>query len=389
MNKKLHVLVIPSWYPDNKDDFKGSFFREQSLGVLKHGCDVGVIFPDLKSLRGLKKVRLFPKIHFENDEGMRTFRMLWNNWFPKMRPLQILFFKILGLILFKRYVKEFGKPDIIHCHSVMMGGWLTEKISDKYKIPFVITEHSSGFFNGVFEKYYTEFKRIFKKSSISFGVSKPLCELLYCEVTNSKKFHPHYNIVNSSFLETKISKKNKEPFVFLSISNLIQHKNIPLILKSFKRFNEKHSNSKLNIVGQGVERNNLIKLSKKLNISEKVSFLGKKTRDQIVQELNKSNVFVLGTKYETFGVVLIESLSMGVPVIVTDCGGSYDIMNNEVGRVTKQNDIEDMYNSMIDVYNKYDEFKPQNLRDYSNSKFSEEKLSNTLIKHYEKILTKS
>jgi len=387
INKKQHVLVIPSWYPDNKDDFKGSFFREQSLGVLKHGCDVGVIFPDLKSLRGLKKVRLFPKIHYENDEGIRTYRILWNNWFPKMRPLQILFFKILGLILFKRYVKEFGKPDIIHCHSVMMGGWLTEKISDKYKIPFVITEHNSLFFQGHYEKYYTKISEICNKSSLCLSVSTDYSQILEKTILNSPQWIPHNNIVSPKFLTTNIRKKDKDPFVFLSISNLSKHKNVPLVLKSFKKFNKKYPKSILNIIGVGLEESSLKTLKEKLEIKN-VYFLGKKSRNQIVQELNKSNVFVLGTKYETFGVVLIESISMGVPVIVTDCGGSYDIMNNEVGRVTKQNDIEDMYNSMIDVYNKYDEFKPQNLRDYSNSKFSEEKLSTTLIKHYEKILTK-
>ena len=96
---------------------------------------------------------------------------------------------------------------------------------------------------------------------------------------------------------------------------------------------------------------------------------------------------MLGTKYETFRVVLIESISMGVPVIVTSCGGSDDIMNEEVGKVTKQNDVEDMYKSMIDIYNRYDEFIPQNLRNYSNSKFSKKKLSTILFKHNENILT--
>ena len=384
-NKKLHVLIIPSWYPDNKDDFNGSFFREQSLGLSKLGCDIGVIFPDLKSLRGLKKVRLFPKFHYENDEGMRTYRMLWSNWFPKMRPLQILFFKILGIILFKRYIKEFGKPDIIHCHSVMMGGWLTEKITDKYKIPFVITEHNTLFYQGHFKKYYNKISVICNKSSLCLSVSTNTSQLLKKTIPNSPQWIPHHNIVSPKFLTTNIRKKDKDPFVFLSISGLHNRKNVPLVLKSFKKFNKKYPKSKLKIIGVGLEERTLKTLKEKLEIKN-VYFLGKKTRDQIVQEFNKSNVFLLGTKHETFGVVLVESLAMGVPVIVTDCGGSEDIMNNEVGRVTKQNDVEDMYNSMIDVYNKYDEFKPQNLRDYSNSNFSEEKLSSVMIDHYKDIL---
>lgn len=386
MSKKIHILVIPSWYPDNKDDFEGSFFREQSLGALKQGCDVGIIFPDLKDLRGLKKIRVFPKFHYENDEGLRTYRMLWNNWFPKMKFLQIMFFKLLGLILFRRYIKEFGKPDIIHCHSVMMGGWLTEKISDEYKIPFVITEHNSLFFRGLYKKYYTKISEICNKSALCLSVSSDYCKILKKTIPDSPDWITHNNIVSQKFLSTNIKKKVKDPFIFISISSLYKHKNIPLILKSFKKFNEDHPKSELKIIGVGSEERTLKTLKEKLELKN-VSFFGRKTRDQIVHELNKSNVFVLGTKYETFGVVLIESISMGVPVIVTDCGGSDDIMNEEVGRVTKQNDVEDMYRSMIDIYNSYYEFKPQNLRNYSKSKFSEKKLSTTLVKHYETILT--
>ena len=386
MSKKIHILVIPSWYPDNKDDFEGSFFREQSLGALKQGCDVGIIFPDLKDLRGLKKIRVFPKIYYENDEGLRTYRMLWNNWFPKMKFLQIMFFKLLGLILFRRYIKEFGKPDIIHCHSVMMGGWLTEKISDEYKIPFVITEHNSLFFRGLHKKYYTKISEICNKSALCLSVSSDYCKILKKTIPDSPDWIPHNNIVSQKFLSTSIKNKVKDPFVFISISSLYKHKNIPLILKSFKKFNKDHPKSELKIIGVGLEESTLKILKEKLEIKN-VSFLGRKTRDQIVHELNKSNVFVLGTKYETFGVVLIEAISMGLPVIVTDCGGSDDIMNEEIGKVTKQNDVEDMYKSMIDIYNRYDEFIPQNLRNYSNSKFSEKKLSTILVKHYENILT--
>lgn len=386
MNKRLHVLIIPSWYPDNKDDFKGSFFREQSLGVLKQGCDVGIIYPDIETVNQSCNRIFFPKIKFENDEGLKTYRMSWNYLLNIGRTIQKFYlYKLFGLILFKRYIKEFGKPDIIHCHSVMMGGWLTEKISDKYKIPFVITEHNTLFFKGHYKNYYNKISEIYNKSSLCLSVSSNFCKILEKSIPNSPQWIPHNNIVSPKFLTTNIRKKDKDPFVFISISDLSKRKNVPIVLKSFKKFNEKYPKSKLKIIGVGLEESTLKTLKEKLDIKN-VYFLGKKTRNQIVQELNKSNVFVLGTKYETFGVVLIESLSMGVPVIVTDCGGSDDIMNKEVGRVTKQNDVEDMYNSMIDVYNKYDEFKPQNLRDYINSKFSEEKLSTVLIKYYEKIL---
>ena len=49
-NLKLHVLIIPSWYPEHKDHYMGSFFREQAIGIYKNGCKVGIIYPELKSL---------------------------------------------------------------------------------------------------------------------------------------------------------------------------------------------------------------------------------------------------------------------------------------------------------------------------------------------------
>ena len=77
---------------------------------------------------------------------------------------------------------------------------------------------------------------------------------------------------------------------------------------------------------------------------------------------------------------------MGVPVIVTDCGGSNDIMNRQVGRVTKQNDVEDMYNSMIEIYKKYDRFEPEKLREHVKSNFSDSRLSKKLINYYYEVL---
>ena len=146
MNNNLHILIIPSWYPEFSGDYLGSFFREQSLGLLKQKCKVGLIFPELKTLRGLKKVRIAPTLDISNDEGLITYRYLWSNWFIKQKKMQINAFRLLGHKLFKKYINDNGKPDIIHCQSIFNAGFLGEYILDNYNIPFVITEHNSGFF---------------------------------------------------------------------------------------------------------------------------------------------------------------------------------------------------------------------------------------------------
>ncbi len=74
-------------------------FREQAIGVSNCGCKVGLIYPELRSLRGLRKVRIFPKIDIYNDNGIITHKILWSNWFIKMKSMQIYFLNF-GLISF-------------------------------------------------------------------------------------------------------------------------------------------------------------------------------------------------------------------------------------------------------------------------------------------------
>lgn len=389
MKDNLHVLIIPSWYPESKEDFLGSFFREQAIGLYKQEVQVGVIYPDLRFPGQLKKIRVIPRIHYENDDGINTYRMLWNNWFPKLRSLQIRSFKLLGIDLFKKYLERFGKPDLIHCHSVVHGGFLSEYILEKYNIPFVITEHSSGYHTGRLRKYYKDISRISNKASFCFGVSAAFCQLLKKEIPNSPDWKVHFNMVSNDFLKEDLSPKSKEPFTFISIGNLIKGKNTSLILKSFQQFNKIHANSNLKIIGAGVEMKNLLNESKELGIGNHVAFLGRKNRTEVIQALKTAHAFVSGSIYETFGVVFVESLAMGVPIISTSCGGSDDIINRDVGILTMQNDVEDMYKSMLYLYHNYDKYEQNKIREYCNSNFSESNLSLKMITHYNSIIGRS
>ena len=104
-NDKLHILIIPSWYPEFEGDYVGSFFREQALGISRQNCKVGIIYPELKSLRSLK-FRFIPRLVRYDDMGLITYKILWSNWFVKLQSLQIIAFKYLGFFLFKRYIKK-------------------------------------------------------------------------------------------------------------------------------------------------------------------------------------------------------------------------------------------------------------------------------------------
>ena len=108
MSKQLHILIIPSFYPRFREDFLGSFWREQAIGLSRNNIKVGVIYPELESLKSKIKKKPLPVYQSYTDEGVITYKFLWTNWFVKMRKVQIYVYKKLGMILFKRYIKQNG-----------------------------------------------------------------------------------------------------------------------------------------------------------------------------------------------------------------------------------------------------------------------------------------
>lgn len=385
---KIHVLVIPSFYPRFNGDYVGSFWREQAIGVSKQNCKVGVIYPELESLRSRRKIRLIPKFDFKDDEGVLTYRYLWTNWFIKLRHLQITSYKILGMILFKKYIKEHGLPDIIHCQSIFNAGFLGEYIYNIYKIDYIINEVNSGFLfkNQGLQKYYKDAVRITNKSKECYTVSNKYAKYLNEELPNKLKWKVHHNIVSNKFLNAKLVPRKNKKFVFLSIARLHKVKNLGLIIKSFKIFNNEVENSELRFIGVGSEYDHLKKLSINLNIESQVKFLGRIDRKNLINEINDSNALVHSCPYETFGVVFVEALALGRPIVAVRSPGSSDILTKEVGILSENNEIS-MSNSMIEIFNRYNEFDPFYIRKYCKNNFSEDFLSKKMLDNYNSILS--
>ena len=388
-NDKLHVLIIPSWYPEQQGDYVGSFFREQALGIVGQNCKVGVIYPELKSLRTLK-FRFIPRLLNHDDNGIITYKILWSNWFIKLKSLQITAFKYLGFFLFKRYIKKNGVPDIIHAQSIFNAGFLAEYIFDKHKIPFIITEHNSGFYykDQGFENYYSRVIEIVNKSTTCFTVSSNYAKYLNEELKSNKKWIVHHNIVDNSFLSHKIKPTTIDKFIFLCVSRLHTIKNIDLIIRSFKKFNLKYPNSELRIIGVGSELQNLKNLTKEIHINKNVKFLGKKSRSDIVNEYNSCNSFIYASSFETFGVIFVEAMALGKPIISLNCGSSDEIISEKTGIIVNNKNPKDMSSAMITLYENYSSYDPNKIREHCKSLFSEKRLSTKMINHYKNVLNK-
>lgn len=354
---KKHILIIPSWYSFNYfDKARGSFFKNHALALKNKGLKVGVVAAEIHGLREFNKNKYkFFNYNYSKDDNVPTVFVSLLNIVPRVEIIRVFILFLLTLLGYYKYISLKGTPDIIHCHSALYAGWISTKIFSLLNIPIIITEHSSYF--GLSCNSKIDIKKILAKSALNKAdkiifVSESLRNDAECCL--KKKFKRSDIIPNFLRKDFTIKKYNNKPeernITFITIGSLDKNKNQKIIIEAFFYFLKDFKNSNLKIIGNGSEKKKLLKFAMDLGIIKNINFINYLIPGEIALELKNSSIFVLSSNYETFSVATLEALAMGLPVIVTKCGGPEKMINNDNGLLIKKDSVEEMYSAMVNVY---------------------------------------
>ncbi len=381
----MHILVIPSWYMYSDKPLLGIFFKEQAEMLAKYDNQVGLIAVqpiDIITVFEHKKLEFKKEKFIEN--GVTTYK--WQ--YPEIPKIHLIK-EFIKLKIFKKmfyeYVEVNGLPDVVHLHSFMHGNlaiWLKEK----FKIPFVVTEHSSVFGRNLISNSKLKFsKNIFLQASFLMAVSYKLQVLLKRKLDLS--FSLLSNSVDCEFFYPEIIKK-KQGFQFINIAFLNKNKNQDMLIKAFTKSFQDNQYVSLIIVGSGPEYKRLQHIIKSLDMQNQITLYGEASREEVRELLQQSDAFVLSSQYETFGVVAIEAMACGLPVVATKCGGPESIVRDtKVGILTDINE-NSLATAMEEIY-KNNNYEANYIANYAKENFSEEAVYKKLEKVYESVLEKS
>lgn len=368
MEKKMHILILPMYYPEkDSSPHRGYMFYEQAMQIAQAGCNVGLAFVEQRPTKNFTWKRFRQESHFqtcaENNGTFITLRM--HAWNPKLSTRTGgLIWSQLTLRLVRRYIRKYGKPDLIHAHFGLWAGYAARLIYERYGIPYVVTEHASSINGGnvsawqrlILQKAYDNARKV-------ICVGTLLRENVCRYVNDKEKVTVIPNFVDiSTFGQSSHQTEKEKKFTFVSIGNLNKRKGFSELLDAFKQSFNDLPHVSLFIVGDGEETELLKKKVRSLQLDKQVTLTGRLARNEVAGLLNTCDAFVLASYAETFGIVFIEAMATGMPAVGTVCGGPEDIITPESGYLVEPGDVSGLADKMRMLYDNYEQFDKEQIR---------------------------
>lgn len=285
-----------------------------------------------------KKVEDY-KVNFFHFHFIKLFKSLWNDYFSQGKIGEFFkdSFRSLDILINKNkimgdYIKDLDSKCFISSR-VIFNKVLEQYASDKsIKIAWEHNHHNND------KKYINELVESCKNIDFFVPVSNELATYYKQYLGNKVVYIPHC-LDDFPKSVSKLDSNN-----LIAVGRLSPEKGFDDMLLMFSKLISKYPKLKLNIIGDGIERKKLKELVNKLKLGDKVIFHGYRTKEYINELLLDSSLYIMTSHTESFGLVLIEAFSYGVPCLAYDSAqGANEIITNGVnGYLIKSRDEDDM-----------------------------------------------
>ncbi|MBM4176667.1 MAG: N-acetyl-alpha-D-glucosaminyl L-malate synthase BshA [Ignavibacteria bacterium] len=310
-------------------------------------------------------------------------------------------FPLYDLALTSKMVEvcKYDKIDILHVHYAIphsISAMLAQQIVNENgnTLKFTTTLHGTDItLVGLEPSFLPLVKHSIERSDGVTAVSNFLKDKTLTNYKIKKEIDVIPNFVDTSIykkIENCAFKSHFAPNgekVLVHISNFRPVKRVPDVISIFEKVREK-IHSKLILAGDGPDRSECERIVREKNLKQDVHFLGK--QEAVVDILNASDLFIMPSQSESFGLSALESMACGLPTISSSVGGLPElVVHAETGFIAEIGDIDRMAKYAIDLLtneNKYKLFS-ENARMRAEKCFNKDKIVKQYEAHYKKVLS--
>lgn len=345
----MKICILTHTFPKNINDSTSSFMHTLSLGLQKAGSEIIVLTPYSPQLKNNN----FPY-------RVISYKYIWPNFLHTLgygKTLKdgskmgirtyflSLFLFLFGIIALINVCRR-EKIDVISAHWILPNGFIAFVASKLLKIPYTITLCGSDIYMAKKNVLFSKMAVICANSASFVAADSPkfLSDLITLGAKVQKNNIIPYPVNADRFNSTtkgveSLRKKlnlEKDNLIILAVGRLIYKKGFEYLIKSLSGIAKQYPKTRLVIVGDGDLKKQLKDLAFKLNLENKINFVGVTNRNDITIYYNLANIFVMPSIKDRDGnmddqpVSLIEAMACGKPIIATDFPGIRLTVKNKI-----------------------------------------------------------
>jgi glycosyltransferase involved in cell wall biosynthesis len=393
------VLVISHLFPRAENPGLGCFIHEQVRALRqRQGVDARVVCGRPHLMRPINPWALARTYR----DYRRRFRALhWQEW----QGVPVLYVPYLAGGFFRfwlqgstyraavmgaaPWIRRNFPFELVHAHTSYQDGTAALALRTRYHVPYVLTEHT-GPFRCLLEnsRIRRQSLRALARADKVWCVSSSLADEVRSHLPARCREHIHTlanGVDTSVFHPPPHWAPDPAAPRLLGVLALEENKAPLLLLEAFRRLRQAVPGATLDLVGQGPLEEAVRAFIRTHDLGDSVLLWGQCPRQDVARLMReRCDVLVLCSHSETFGVVLIEALASGKPVVATRCGGPNDIITEpSLGALCPPGDVESLTKTLILVTRSLASFNGRTIRQRAQERFDYGHLAATLAAEYE------
>jgi glycosyltransferase involved in cell wall biosynthesis len=393
----MKALISSFAFPRDFDDWSGIFVHEQAEALRSAGVDARVVtgLPVAirwgNSIHRMKDLWRFyaqrASVKWDDFKGVPVFRFpfltpaprFWNKWAP-------IFYE-QGLSRSIWELKPAFDFDIFHAHSALFDGSAGAKLKYRFGTPIILTEHT-GPFAAITNKPWKK-----ERARLALTTADRLIAI-------SEKQRAD---ISAEFRELNADKfvaigNGYDPRIFfpgpsLPISNaniralwvggLLPVKQLVMLVDAFELALRLEARLRLTLVGEGMLTDAIKYYILEKGLSQKITMLPRATRTDVGAHMRSHDFLVMSSKTESFGLVVLEAMACGLPVLTTRCGGPEETVESSRHGEIVDNNLASLSQGFLRICGRLSEFDRQEISAFAEERFGYATIARQVIEVYD------
>ncbi len=386
----MNVVWLTSWFPNRTNLTTGDFIERHALAVAP--------FVKLLSVITVIKDDALPKhqvdIQYRQVDNLHIYTVYYGpvGWSGVAEKLlaQIKYLSLQKKI-FNQVKESAGIPDLVHVHVAMKAGIFAGIIKKKYGVPYLVTEHWSGYYKvskpNIYQmgKGYRWFNNsVLKNAALLLPVTKNLGETI-----NRDFVQLPYRVIPNVVDTNLFFYKSFSPpvFRFIHPSYMNYPKNPEGILQACRQLKNLGFQFELEMIGN--MDSNLLNMADDLGLlNENVFFEKEIPYSEVAWRMQQSSALLLFSRYENLPCIVLEALCCGLPVISSRVGGLAEVINDSNGLLVEKENIAELVKAMRQIIDGYQHYNRPAIAAAASALYNYAVVGNSIANAYSDVLKK-